>query len=163
MCTPIRNISEFGAPVSRITLCSKVGSKQATLESQQPKGTQICSLKCGWVHNIERTASFTDHFQNLVSFLRPEDVITLTTCQVLHAQIRLDDAKAKANLLTKTLCPELGLAMRKMGHCRCKTRLWHKFVGCAGEGYDARSKACAACGINTCDECRIHVLYQVFV
>jgi len=90
--------------------------------------------------------------------------VTLTaTCQALHTQIRMDDSSAKANLLTKTLCPGLGLAARMVDHCPCKTRGWHKSLGCGGDGYDAESRPCLKCGINTCDECRIHVIYQVYM
>jgi len=75
----------------------------------------------------------------------------------------MHEPQAKANLLSKTLCPGVGLELRLATHCPCKTREWHKFLGCGGDGFDVSSKPCAECGINTCDECRIHVTYQVFM
>jgi hypothetical protein len=75
----------------------------------------------------------------------------------------MHEPQAKANLLTKTLCSGRGSDARLSSHCPCKTREWHQNVGCGGDGYDVTSKPCAECGINTCDECRIHVVYQVFM
>jgi hypothetical protein len=99
-----------------------------------------------------------------VSHIRPNDLVELTTtCQNINAQIRMNEAQVKANLLTKTLCPGLGLLARKLSHCPCKTRGWNTYIGCGGEGYDVHSKPCAECGLNTCDECRIHVVYQTFM
>ncbi|KAF2829027.1 hypothetical protein CC86DRAFT_184177 [Ophiobolus disseminans] len=102
--------------------------------------------------------------EGLVSHLQPDDLVTLTTiCQAVHTQIRMHEPQAKANLLSKTLCPGTGLVRRLLAHCPCKTRGWHRFLGCGSEGYDIASKPCVGCGINTCDECRIHIIYQVFM
>lgn len=75
----------------------------------------------------------------------------------------MHEAKVKANLLSKTLCPGVGVKLREEGACPCRTPGWHKHIGCAGAGFDAVSKPCVECGINTCDECRIHIMYQVFM
>ncbi|KAF1919901.1 hypothetical protein BDU57DRAFT_155502 [Ampelomyces quisqualis] len=100
----------------------------------------------------------------LVSHLRPNDLVNLTTtCQVVNNQIRMREKQVKASLLTKTLCPGTGLQARLKRHCPCRTRGWHSYCGCGGEGYNVTSKPCISCGINTCDECRIHVSYQVYV
>jgi hypothetical protein len=102
--------------------------------------------------------------QALVSHLRPDDLVTLTTtCQNINSQIRMHEAQVKSNLLTKTLCPGVGLEVRSACHCSCKTRGWHSNSGCGGDGHDVDSNPCIACGINTCDECRIHVVYQVYM
>jgi hypothetical protein len=60
-----------------------------------------------------------------------------------------------------TLCPGNGLEVRLKDQCPCRTRSWNSYLGCGGEGYDVKS--CISCGISTCDECRIHVTYQVHV
>lgn len=100
----------------------------------------------------------------LVSHLQPDDLVTVTTtCQVVQQQFRMGNTKVKKSLLRKTLCPGLGLEIRRSIHCPCKTPAWHKYSGCGGEGYDVTSKPCIECGINTCDECRTHVTYQVFM
>lgn len=100
----------------------------------------------------------------LVSHLLPDDlVVMMTTCQLINSQIRMDELQVRANLLKKTLCPGLGLAARLANHCPCKTRGWHLYMGCGGDGYDVDFKPCVGCGINTCDECRIHVVYQTFM
>jgi hypothetical protein len=102
--------------------------------------------------------------QGLVSHLRPDDLVALTTtCQNINSQMRMNEAPVKSNLLTKTLCPGVGLEVRSACHCSCKTRGWHSYSGCGGEGYDVDSRPCIACGVNTCDECRIHVVYQVYM
>jgi hypothetical protein len=75
----------------------------------------------------------------------------------------MHEPQAKANLLTKTLCPGVGQALRLAVHCPCKTREWHTFIGCGGDGYDVPSRPCVDCGVNTCDECRTHVVYQVYM
>ncbi|KAH5514880.1 hypothetical protein HBI29_095270 [Parastagonospora nodorum] len=100
----------------------------------------------------------------LVSHLKPDDLVTLTTtCQAIQQQFRMGHAKVKKSLLRKTLCPGMGIEIRRSIHCPCKTPGWHEYSGCSGEGYDVASKPCIECGINTCDECRIHVTYQVFM
>jgi hypothetical protein len=75
----------------------------------------------------------------------------------------MHEPQAKANLLTKTLCSGEGLFTRFDNHCPCKTKTWHPLIGCGGAGFDVDSHPCIECGINTCDECRIHMLYQVSV
>ncbi|KAF1938410.1 hypothetical protein EJ02DRAFT_468963 [Clathrospora elynae] len=47
-----------------------------------------------------------------------------------------------------------------MTHCPCKAKSFRYYVGCGGFGAKVESRPCHECGINTCDECRIHVLYQ---
>ena len=75
----------------------------------------------------------------------------------------MHDVNVKANLLAKTLCPGRGLELRKKIHCSCAGKGFSPSIGCAGAtGFNVQSRPCHGCGINTCDECRIHVLYQVF-
>jgi hypothetical protein len=71
----------------------------------------------------------------------------------------MDDAHAEKNLLGKTLYPGIGLEARMATHCPCKTRGWHVYAGGGGEGYDVDTKPCVGCSINTCDECRIQIIY----
>ncbi|KAG9194819.1 hypothetical protein G6011_04854 [Alternaria panax] len=97
----------------------------------------------------------------LVSFLTPDDLIVLAlVSQTLHSHIRMDDANAKANLLSKTLCPGLGFYVRAVSHCPCPAKTFELIIGCAGFGFATESRPCGECGVNTCDECRIHVLYN---
>lgn len=101
---------------------------------------------------------------SLTNQLRPHDVLNLaTTCQHLYCYMNLHNAKARSNILSRTLCPGRGLELRKKLHCPCFTTKWHTIMGCAGDGFDAESRPCADCGINTCNECRIHVTYQVSI
>jgi hypothetical protein len=72
----------------------------------------------------------------------------------------MHDANVKANLLTKTLCPGLGYAAREHFHCPCTSKTFQSTIGCTRFGHDIESRPCAECGINTCDECRIHVFYN---
>jgi hypothetical protein len=96
--------------------------------------------------------------------LLPDDLVAMmATCKAFNSHIRMDKTQVKANLLKKTLCPGLGLAARLANQCPCKTRGWHSYAGCGGDGHDVSSKPCVVCGINTCDECRIHVVYQTFM
>lgn len=102
--------------------------------------------------------------QTLVSFLPPFDVVTLTrVSQTMHAHIRMHDATVKGNLLSKTLCPGLGCHMRSKLHCACAAKNFHKSIRCAGNGFRTESRPCVECGVNTCDECRLHVFYNYLV
>lgn len=101
------------------------------------------------------------NLQALVSFLTPDDLVVLTLIsQAFHKHIRMDDANAKANLLSKTLCPGIGYFARAISHCICSVKTFEPIVHCAGLGFATESRPCAKCGVNTCDECRIHVLYN---
>ncbi|CAN9392156.1 unnamed protein product [Alternaria alternata] len=97
----------------------------------------------------------------LVSFLTPDDLVVLTLIsQAFHKHIRMDDANAKANILSKTLCPGMGYFARAISHCICSVKSFEPIVDCAGLGFATESRPCAKCAVNTCDECRIHVLYN---
>jgi hypothetical protein len=101
------------------------------------------------------------NLQALVSFLTPDDLVVLTLIsQAFHKHIRMDDANAKANLLSKTLCPGMGYFARAISHCICSVKTFEPIVDCAGLGFATESRPCAKCAVNTCDECRIHVLYN---
>ncbi|RAR09370.1 hypothetical protein DDE82_001882 [Stemphylium lycopersici] len=39
-------------------------------------------------------------------------------------------------------------------------KTFHSAVGCAANGFLAESRPCTECGVNTCNECRIHVFYN---
>jgi hypothetical protein len=106
--------------------------------------------------------ALAENTKSLASHLQPDDVVKVSLLsQTLHGLVRWHDAKAKANLLTKTLCPGKGMFLRSLAHCPCAMRSFHLTMGCSGEGFPATTKPCTKCGVNTCDECRIHVLYQV--
>ncbi|CAG5162165.1 uncharacterized protein ALTATR162_LOCUS6171 [Alternaria atra] len=97
----------------------------------------------------------------LISFLTPDDLVTLTLIsQTLHGHIRMDNANSKANLLSKTLCPVLGVCVRTVTHCPCPAKTFDAIIGCARFGFSTESRPCVECGVNTCDECRIHALYN---
>lgn len=99
--------------------------------------------------------------ETLVSFLSPFDLATLSrVSQAVYANIRMHDATAKANLLSKTLCPGIGYSVRKLNHCACPAKTFHQATGCAGDGFASESRPCVECGVNTCNECRIHVFYN---
>jgi len=99
--------------------------------------------------------------QALVPLLVPERLVTLTQlCQTVHGHLRMDDASAKANLLSKTLCSGFGSFVRMSTHCPCPAKTFHPVMVCPRGGFGAESHPCVGCGVNTCDECRIHVFYN---
>ncbi|USP76127.1 hypothetical protein yc1106_03401 [Curvularia clavata] len=99
--------------------------------------------------------------ETLVSFLPPFDVVTLTqVSQTLHAHIRMHDATVKGNILSKTLCPGLGCYMRSKLHCACAAKNFRQSIRCTSDGFGTESRPCVECGVNTCDECRIHIFYN---
>ena len=64
------------------------------------------------------------NLQALVSFLTPDDLVVLTLIsQAFHKHIRMDDANAKANILSKTLCPGMGYFARAISHCICSVKI----------------------------------------
>ena len=80
--------------------------------------------------------------------------------QTLHSHIGMHDATVKTNLLSKTLCPGLGYYVRTAMHCACAAKTFHSAAGCAANGFLVESRPCTECGVNTCNECRIHVFYN---
>lgn len=107
-------------------------------------------------------------FEGIVSHLRPADLIPLLqTCQMIHKLLNLQDKKAKANVLSKTLCAGRGLNIRFKRHRPDGTEgpNWHCAVYCGGAADNNRieHRPCVSCGVNTCDECRIHVTYQLML
>lgn len=102
-------------------------------------------------------------FEPSVFHLRPADLERLAqTCQSIHDTLKLSQATSKTNLLTKTLCLGIGLRVRKGVHDRLSppTTLPTSVYAAADSDPHIESRPCITCGINTCDECHIHVVYQ---
>lgn len=76
----------------------------------------------------------------------------------------MHDTNVKANILSKVLCTDVGLRLRSRFHCTCHwtTETWKMIARCGGKRSGVEMQPCCMCGVNTCDECRIHVVYHVF-
>ena len=100
---------------------------------------------------------------SLVEHLRPQDVLRLAqTSQTVYSNLDFSSAASRTNLRTKVLCPGFGVQQRKLTHQPASEGEWHVQVSCGSEinDPDMESRPCVTCGMNTCDECRLHVTYQ---
>ncbi|KAF2129224.1 hypothetical protein P153DRAFT_15719 [Dothidotthia symphoricarpi CBS 119687] len=141
-----------------------LGSTQATSATNTTANTYVWSQPTAGANASSNLAVATAQYpilETLVSHLRPSDLVPLAqVCQTVHGHL-LGSTASQANLLTKTLCPGHGKRIRRRAHHPCATKGFKILTGCGGEGYNVESRPCVCCGINTCDECRIHVTYHV--
>jgi hypothetical protein len=107
--------------------------------------------------------------EHIVAHLRPRDLVPLAqTCQTAYTSVNLQKASSKSNLLTKTLCPGKGIKIRAIKHNHPHALGFPTFTAfkmCGGFDDESgiESHPCAGCGVNTCDECRMHMVYQSLV
>jgi len=100
---------------------------------------------------------------SLVEHLRPQDVLRLAqTSQTVYSNLDFSSAASRTNLRTKVLCPGFGVQQRKLTHKPASEGEWHVQASCGSEiiDPDMESRPCVTCGMNTCDECRLHVTYH---
>jgi hypothetical protein len=101
----------------------------------------------------------------IVSYICAEDLLALIlTSRALHEAI-IPRSTSLKNVLGRLSCSGKGVEIRSM--CHKKSKYFQTF-GCteyAKCGSDATERSveirsCAACDVATCDECRIHCVYQ---
>jgi hypothetical protein len=101
----------------------------------------------------------------VVSYICAEDLLALIlTSRALHEAI-IPRSTSLKNLLSRLSCSGKGIEIRNMCHKKSK---YFEIFGCteyAKCGSDAtersvETKSCATCDVATCDECRIHCVYQ---
>ncbi|KAF2855727.1 hypothetical protein T440DRAFT_464109 [Plenodomus tracheiphilus IPT5] len=102
---------------------------------------------------------------SIVLNLSPEDLLALALSAKAVHQAIAPRLRSLQNLLERMRCPGWGVLIRRRGHQlsqytdanRCT-----QYVACASTSTSQRveTRPCVACRVNTCDECRIHCVYQ---
>lgn len=138
--------------------------------SKQPnnKVNRVWSLPNGNGHANHPLSVLAQYpiLEHVVAHLRPKDLASLAnTCQTSYELFNLDNQNSLANMMTKTLCPGKGLATLKECHQQPRESSFIVYNKCGGEdeGLGIESHPCVLCGVNTCDECRMHVTYQTMI
>jgi hypothetical protein len=111
-------------------------------------------------------ANTTPILEHVAAHLQPRDLYCLArTCQSAANTLNLHQPTSKANFLSKTLCSGEGMITRSFLHKTSQSLgrwTFKKLSKCGGLNDDVtiESRSCATCGINTCDECRFHLVYH---
>lgn len=116
-------------------------------------------------HSLVRVVQQYGLLRSIVAHLNPEDLFALAlSAKVLYHAI-VPRPKSIENLLGRMQCPGRGVQIRK--RCHQKSVFFSMFgcteyVICASKATDRAvdARPCVECKITTCNECRIHCVYQ---
>ncbi len=101
----------------------------------------------------------------IVSNLFPDDLLALALSSKSIYNAISPRSGSLENLLGRLSCPGRGIEIRNRCH-RKSTFFYayecHEFIRCGGTRgvREIESRPCAGCKVTTCDECRIHCVYQ---
>ncbi|KAL6165103.1 hypothetical protein ACJQWK_08352 [Exserohilum turcicum] len=101
--------------------------------------------------------------ENIVSCLCPGDLLALLLCSKSIHEALVPQAGSLQNLLGKLRCSGKGVQIRKQRHVKSTFFYAYEcseYVECGATDGCAKSRPCANCKVTTCDECRIHCVYQ---
>lgn len=102
---------------------------------------------------------------SIVLNLSPEDLLALAlSAKALHEAIA-PRLRSLQNLLERMPCPGRGIQIRERRHQisgNPDSCLGTQYVVCASTStsQSVETRPCVQCRVNTCDECRIHCVYQ---
>ena len=102
---------------------------------------------------------------SVVSSLFADDLLALAlTSKALHEAI-MPRPVSLQNLLGRLKCSGKGIAIRN--ECHQKSKFFYEYnctehvqCGSADSTCEIETKPCATCKVTTCDECRVHCVYQ---
>ena len=103
--------------------------------------------------------------ETVVSNLFADDLLALAlTSKALHEAI-IPRPSSLENLLGKLSCSSKGIEIRNRCHKKSSFFYSHdctEYVQCGSESTNRKveTKPCVTCKVSTCDECRVHVVYQ---
>lgn len=100
--------------------------------------------------------------ETIVKYLGPNDLLALLlTAKEIYRAV-LPRPESISNLLGKMPCSGRGVELRKILHIPLTTEGWEEHVLCqsSSPGCDIEARPCHDCGMTTCNECRIHCVYQ---
>lgn len=130
--------------------------KKSALDSSQNEKPKALLIDCLQQYGLLRS---------IVSSLLPEDLLALAlSSKAIHSAI-VPRPCSLTNLLGKLECPSRGVAIRKRYHKKSPFFYDYEcaeYIRCGTEAVDrhVKTKPCIRCKVTTCDECRIHCLYQ---
>ncbi|KAH7116137.1 hypothetical protein B0J11DRAFT_444025 [Dendryphion nanum] len=99
----------------------------------------------------------------IASYLVPRDLFALAATSKAALEAIFPRPESRKSLLKKTLCEGKGIAIRVSHHQ--KSPFFYTFdckesVQCGTQADGIEVRPCSRCNTNTCDECRIHCVYQ---
>ncbi|KAH7398529.1 hypothetical protein BKA66DRAFT_206039 [Pyrenochaeta sp. MPI-SDFR-AT-0127] len=100
---------------------------------------------------------------SIASWLFPEDLLALAlTSKAIHQAISPRPCSLE-NLLGKLSCPGKGIQIRQKHHKKSMFFYAYdcsEYVQCGSTSDIVESRPCVSCKVTTCNECRIHCVYQ---
>jgi hypothetical protein len=99
----------------------------------------------------------------IISSLYPDDLLSLLLCSKAIHETIVPQPGSVENLLGKLRCSGRGVQIRRKRHT--KSTFFYAYdctehIKCGANEYDTECRPCARCKVSTCDECRIHCVYQ---
>lgn len=142
--------------------CLKSARKATSYQPQASK--KIESEPCPLVRVIEQYGLLV----SIVSNLTPEDLFSLAAASKATYKAIFSGKASTANILSKMPCAGRGLRIRHINHVRSAVTLRPRCFGFDACGADighlsariVETHPCVKCKLNTCDECRIHCVYN---
>ncbi|KAF2203190.1 hypothetical protein GQ43DRAFT_439022 [Delitschia confertaspora ATCC 74209] len=115
-------------------------------------------------HPLVRLLTLYPFLDSIVPKIAAKDLLSLALTSRLAYHYIFRSEKSRIALLSRTRCDSSGIGIRQMHHQKYFDGVIvpEDYVVC-GSNDKSRvvpSKPCGSCGVNTCDECRIHITYQ---
>ncbi|KAF5845197.1 hypothetical protein GGP41_001265 [Bipolaris sorokiniana] len=101
--------------------------------------------------------------ENVLSCLCPDDLLALLLCSKSIYQTLVPQPGSLENLLGKLRCSGKGVRIRRERHVKSSFFYAYEcseYVECGAIDGVAESRPCTNCKVTTCNECRIHCVYQ---
>ncbi|XP_014562547.1 hypothetical protein COCVIDRAFT_21548 [Bipolaris victoriae FI3] len=101
--------------------------------------------------------------ENVLSCLYPDDLLALLLCSKSIYQTLVPQPGSLENLLGKLRCSGKGVQIRRERHVKSSFFYAYEcseYVECGAIDGVAESRPCTNCKVTTCNECRIHCVYQ---
>ncbi|KAJ4990494.1 hypothetical protein SVAN01_03941 [Stagonosporopsis vannaccii] len=125
----------------------------------------ITHRKAGLACPLVQTLLQYGLLETIVSCLTPSELLSLAlACKATYNAI-LPRTASLENLLSKIPCCGSGITLRQ--HLHVKSSFFYQyecteFAQCrtASGRHSIESRSCVSCKVTTCDECRIHCVYQ---
>ena len=99
----------------------------------------------------------------IISSLYPDDLMALLLCSKTMHKTILPQSSSLENLLGKLKCSGRGVRIRNKRHKKSTFFDAYdctEYIKCGAKESDTECRPCSRCKVSTCDECRIHCVYQ---
>ncbi|KAL5406737.1 hypothetical protein PMIN03_007618 [Paraphaeosphaeria minitans] len=124
-------------------------------QASEKSGSEPCSL----LRIIEQYGLLV----SIVSNLTPEDLFALAAASKAIYKAMFSGEASMPNILRKMPCAGRGLQIRHINHVRSPVTLRPRCLGfdvCGAMMGNIETHPCVRCKLNTCDECRIHCVFN---